>query len=161
MPTLRVPDRRFAEPIGEAIATIGGLHRWGLEGVRFWCGVDPVWSGLHRYAAAADGRPFSTTAHACYPHHLVGPADRRQPTVVLPVPVPPWTVVHELGHLLHHRQGLKHRAAPITAYAARNHQEAFAEAFVARFYVYGDQDAWGADKATHALFDQLDTKETL
>lgn len=101
----RIPDARFAQAIGRAVDVIGGLHRWGLQGVRFWCGVDPVWSGLHRYTTVADGRSYRETAHACYPWNLVGPADRRQPTVVLPAPVEPWVVVHELGHLLHWRQG--------------------------------------------------------
>lgn len=64
-------------------------------------------------------------------------------------------VVHELGHMLDWQLGRTHMAVPVTEYAATDRSEAFAEALVAKVFVYGDQDAWWSDGATRALWQQL------
>lgn len=146
----RVPDGRFREPIGEALRVV---HRFVhlLGHVRFVCGVDPVFAGVHSF----DGCGYGDVPHCCYPHHLNGPADRRVTTVVLPLAVHPYVVVHELGHALHERINFDHRSEPVTDYARTNFQEAFAEAFVARHYNYGDRDTFLRDTATRSLFRSL------
>lgn len=151
----RIPNRQFSAAIGAALATVPVRIRDRLAHVRFVCGVDPIFAGIHDFAQSADGRSYRTTAHCCYPSHLIGPADRRTTTVVLPTVVPPYVIVHELGHALDHVVGFSHNARPVTAYARTNRQEAFAEAFTAWLYHYGDQDIARSDKATLALFSEL------
>jgi hypothetical protein len=116
-------------------------------------GVDPVFAGLHHFETATDGRAYSSTAHVAYPfhqNHLA--ASRRRTTVVLPKRHRPATVVHELGHVLHHSVGFDHDAKPVTSYAQRNRMEAFAEAFCTwLLHGYGDYPA----AATVAFFEAL------
>lgn len=109
----RVPDHRWSEPIAEALK-ITRRFRHVIADVRFVCGVDPVFAGVHSFTTTADGRGFESTAHCCYPYHLAGPADRRVPTVVLPVPPSVKTVVHELGHRVHWSIGLDFRCKPVS-----------------------------------------------
>src|SRR5215216_5552196 len=108
----------------------------------YWfCGTDPVFAGLHAHVDADDGRSYRDTAHVSYTHNMLGPRDRRHTTVVLPERpgrgLNWFVVVHELGHVLHERLGWKPSAAPVSAYAARDHWEAFAEAFA--YWVVGPE----------------------
>lgn len=154
-PRDRVPTQRFASIIGAAWDAVPPGIRDRLSHVRFACGVDPVFAGLHTYETIADGRSYSATAHCCYPGNLLGPRDRRVTTIILPVELHPWLVVHELGHALHHVISFEHGARPVTNYAMTNSLEAFAEAFVAWRYHYGDQGVASSDQATRTLFADL------
>lgn len=160
LPSSRVPVGPYGQAIGAALDVIPVAVVRRLEHVRFVCGVDPVFAGLHRYGDTGDGRSYAVTAHCCYRFHLDGPADRRVTTVVLPVPadatVP--VIVHELGHALHEVVGLDHVAVPVSAYATTNTWEAFAEAFTAWVLPgYGDQEVACADRPTRALLEGLGT----
>ncbi len=151
----RIPDARWRDPIGRAMAMLPIGIRDRLAHVQFVCGVDPIFAGIHRAVDTNDGRSYRNTPHCCYPYHLDAPADRRVTTIVLPEPEPAYIIVHELGHALDHTIGRKHMAAPVTEYARTNRDEAFAEAFVAWRYLYGDQDVANRDKATRSLFREL------
>lgn len=152
---IRVPDSRFGEVIGEGLARLPSGMRRRVAHVHFFCGTDPLFAGLHAFTDTDGGRPYSEVAHCCYPGHLLGPADRRATTVVLPDLPDPSTVVHELGHALHHSIGFSHTPHAVTEYAATNDYEAFAEALVAWTHYYGDQDVLMRDKPTLALFAAL------
>lgn len=150
----RIHDRRTAEQIGEALRLIGPRIRERLGHVQFVVGVDPVFAGVHSYEDTADGRSYRQTACCLYPHHIIGPRDRRVVTVCLPVHerkwTGVWTVIHELGHALDYTIGRDHIAEPVNEYAETNREEAFAEAFAS--WVWGQQ----IDPATRALFRMLD-----
>lgn len=150
----RIASQAFAELIGRALA-VAKRFTDAVGPVEFLTGVDPVFAGLHSYSLISDGRSYRETAHCVYPEHINGPADRRVTTIVLPVLVHPGNVVHELGHALDRRLGFNHLAVPVSKYALTNRREAFAEAFEARLYYYGDQGAANADRATVSLFDSL------
>lgn len=130
-----------------------------LAGCDIFCG-DPVFAGLHRIERTLGGRSYRDTAHVCYPHHV---ADRRV-TMVLP-DVPPWyTVIHELGHALDwhvsERSGQRLTFRPVTAYARTDRMEAFAEAFCAWFWPFGEfRSDIGAepDRESYEFFDRLAT----
>jgi hypothetical protein len=124
-----------------------------LGDVRFVCGVDPAFAGLHRFTETTDDRSYKSVAHCCYPHHLSDrPKVERVPTVVLPEPVSSLMVVHELGHVLHGRlQFCDGPTSFVTEYAKSNRFEQFAEYFTAQLFHYGDEDAWGSDPFRHRL----------
>lgn len=153
----RIPDQRYATVIGEALAILPQRIADRLTGVRFVCGVDPGFAGLHAYGSSENGYAYSTTAHCCFPYHLRNrPAAERPTTVVLPYPPALTTVVHELGHALDWSIGRTHTAAPVTDYARTDRDEAFAEAFTTwKFWGYGDEAAFRSDGATVALFEEL------
>ena len=96
-----------------------------LSHVDFFAGSDPVFAGLHDYRDASLGRSYRSVAHFCYPEHVGG----GNPTVVVPSPVHPVVVVHELGHALNECFRDAPVPPPVSKYAARNALEAFAEAF--------------------------------
>lgn len=131
-----------------------------VEHARFVCGADPVFIGLHGHEVTIDGRSYRGTAHCCYPFHIVN--GEQVSTVVLPLEVEPWTVVHELGHVLHERLAFDASTmglTPVTSYAALNDHEAFAEAFTA--WCLPDVYPWARDymdERTVALFDGLSPK---
>jgi hypothetical protein len=157
----RIPDGRWRSAL-EAVRAILGPFSWLIDETRWVCGADPLFIGLHRFATITDGRSYRDTAHACYPHHLDGAS---APTVVLPLPVAPAVIVHELGHVLDWRIGAAHTAHPIDAYAALNRREAFAEAFRVHLdaplpWTVGDhhtahRDTVAADPSTLSLFEEL------
>jgi hypothetical protein len=147
----RLVSAVFAEAIGEALAVIPEPVVERLRHVHFLTGTDPLFAGLHTYAVAEDGRSFGDTAHCSYAHNS---ADRTT-TIVIPVPLEPHLIVHELGHALDEALNWAHRVVPVTDYARVNRYEGFAESFVAWLYWYGDQDAFLGDRATRALFDRL------
>ena len=147
----RITSQAHAEAIGEALRVVG-RYRHRIGPVEFLTGVDPVFAGLHSFGDTGDGRSYGDTPHCAYPWHIDGPADRRVTTIVLPQPEPPWVIVHELGHALDAAIGFRHSAVPVTAYARTNRLEAFAEAFTAQHYIYGDRDAFLTDAPTLALF---------
>lgn len=152
----RIPSQLYGEAIGEGLRRLPAGMRDRLGHVRFVCGVDPVFAGLHAYTDGHQGS-YGDVAHCCYPFNLLGPRDRRTTTIVLPTPeaAQPHTVVHELGHALHYLVGFEHLAAPVTEYAATDRYEAFAEALVAWTHYYGDRDVATQDHATLALFEEL------
>jgi hypothetical protein len=142
--------QRQREAIAHAFKTIGQGCASRLVHVDFLC-ADPIFVGLHDSETTADGRSYRGTAHCALPVHTTD----HSTTIVLPVPEEPWVIVHELGHALQWKYARDHVAAPVTEYAKTNQMEAFADAFVARFYHYGDQDAMWRDGATRDLFDGL------
>lgn len=154
----RIPAHSYSEAIGEGLRRLPAGMRRRLAHVRFVCGVDPVFAGLHAYNESHQGA-YRDVAHCCYPFNLLGPRDRRVTTVVLPTldAAEPATVVHELGHALHHLVGFNHTAVPVTEYAETDRYEAFAEALVAWTHWYGDRDVAHADGPTLALFEELST----
>lgn len=152
----RIPNQRYAEAIGEAYRRLPARMARRLGHVRFFCGVDPVFAGLHGYQDGHQGA-YRDVAHCCYPFHLLGPRDRRTTMIVLPTlaAAQPHVVVHELGHALHHMVGFGHVATPVTDYAETDRYEAFAEALLAWTHWYGDRDALHSDGPTIALFGEL------
>lgn len=101
-----------------------------LRGTHFLCGVDPLFVGLHGTDTTTDGRSYRDTAHVNYGFFASHrPASDRATTVALPIPVEPWVVVHELGHVVHELLRWAPSPDPVTKYAATNRWESFAEAF--------------------------------
>lgn len=120
----------------------------------FLTGSNPVLAGLHQWEFAADGRSLNQTAHVYYGQHQTWLSKtQRRTTVVLPVPPSIYTVVHELGHVLHEQVGTELVVDPVTRYAQTNHLEAFAEAFAA-WHFPGFYPLPPCDKA-QALFETL------
>lgn len=148
----RLPNHRFAPAIDEALR-ITRKFRPYIGTPDFLCGVDPVFAGLHTYTTALDGRNYRDTAHCVHlAHQQHMPRDRRRTTIVIPAPVPPVVIVHELGHALDEALGFGHAAESVTSYAQTNRAEAFAEAFTSwLYYGYGDEP----DAVTCALFAAL------
>lgn len=100
-----------------------------LPGLQFVAGVDPIFAGVHSFTTTRDGRSYSQTACCCYPFHMLGPSNRRVTTIVLPVLVHPFTIVHEIGHALHETFDWEPDPPAVTDYARTDKHEAFAEAF--------------------------------
>jgi hypothetical protein len=154
--TDRLPDGRWREPVGRALDLLAPWRHL-LADVTFIGGIDPVFAGVHAHAVMLDGRSYATTAHACYPHHIIGPATRRVPTIVLPIPPTSTVVVHELGHVLDWRLGGTLTPAPVTRYAATDRAEAAAEYVTAHVLLgYGDEDTYLLDD-TRLRLDALAT----
>lgn len=151
----RVHGRGWREAIGIALDAIGPTMRDRLGHVRFVAGVDPVFAGVHAFATTKDGRSYRDTAACCYPFHLLGPADRRVTTIVLPGkarqrPSDAFVIVHELGHALDELTGFEHVAKPVTEYAKTDRYEAFAEAFTS--WIWPTKSYARPDAASVALF---------
>jgi Mlc titration factor MtfA (ptsG expression regulator) len=108
-----------------------------FDATHFFCGVDPVFAGLHTYGEAADGRAFNQTAHyVARKHQFERDVADRHPTIVLPLlaNASPGTIIHEFGHALDDALDYRHApTVPLNDYAATNVFEAFAESFVAWF----------------------------
>jgi hypothetical protein len=151
----RIPSNRFSEPIEEAISIVSDF--WPLLAhVRFVCGIDPIWAGIHHFEAANNSRSYRNTAHVVYPFHVLGPRSWRSTAVIMPLPLEPVYIVHELGHVLDEALGFEHQARPVTDYAHTNRNEAFAEAFTSRFFWnYDERDLAAQDRATVELLDGL------
>ena len=121
----RVSGSGYTEAIEHAYGLLPSGIADRLVGVDFLCGVDPRFAGLEGYDQLPStwlGRSPATTASA----HCDA---TRRGTVVLPVPVVPAIIIHELGHILDHRLGFDVLLAPLSWYAAMNRDEAFACAF--------------------------------
>lgn len=133
----RISGSGYNEAISTAFDMLPGWLAELLTDTHFLCGVNPVFAGLHSSETAEDGRSYSNTAHAAFRHHTADGST----TVVLPVVVPPWVVIHELGHVLDELLGWPPVPEPITKYAQTNRLEAFAEAFTkAHVPGYADWD---------------------
>lgn len=145
----------FRESVGRALDVVPSRVLERLTGVQFFLGADPVLAGLTLWDYTGDGRSYRDTAHVLYDFHQHHrPADDRPVTVVIPELEPPEVVVHELGHALDHALGFSHEARPVTAYAATNRHEAFAEAFTA--WLWPGYVTWTVDDpATRHLFEGL------
>lgn len=158
----RIRRQCDAEPVAHALSLLpAGIAR-RVAHVRFFCGVDPLYAGLHDWesSAAPYTRSYRVTPHVVWPMHLTSrPKDERVSTVVLPDPDEPWVVIHELGHVLDEAIGFgRHRPQGVTEYAESNTWQAFAEAFTAWLCpdVYAAaQDALLRDEETLALFEEL------
>lgn len=104
--------------------------------VHFFTG-DPIYSGLHDFRTAHDGRSLRETAHVCYVHHQQGLSpDKRVTTVVLPennlYGYEPQVIVHEIGHVVHAVLDFEEFDLPyVSDYAKETELERFAEAFTA------------------------------
>lgn len=133
----RICGSGYREPIAVALRLVP-TRLLDIMEFDFFCGVDPVFAGLHSYPDTPDGRSYKNTAHVAYPCHITAHADRRRTTLVLPTRREAnWaTILHEMGHVLDYRIGFSHTAKPVTPYAEKNRREAFAEAFVS-WLVYG------------------------
>jgi hypothetical protein len=127
----RVASHDFVPAISEAHRLIPKrLHR--LVASDFLCGCDPIFAGLHPHTDANYDRSYRDTAHCAYPFHQAGlPKTRRRTTVVLPSPVDPEVVVHELGHVLHESLRFEPDCSPVSWYAETDEFESFAESFTA------------------------------
>ena len=101
------------------LKTIGDIH--------YFCGVCPVYAGLHNYQITSDGRSYSDTAHVSYSWMNTD----KNTTVVLPdvYDTEPWVIVHELAHVLHERLNFRGNPISLTNYAETDRFEAFAEFF--------------------------------
>lgn len=150
----RICGAGFRESIGVATEVVGPTFMARLSHLQFIAGVDPIFAGVHGYEDAHSGRYYGSIAHCCYPGHLLGPRDRRVTTIILPVAVHPFTVVHELGHALHEVLNCEPDPDPVTEYAKTNRFEAFAEAFVR--WCWPIPAYKHLDPASRALFDGLD-----
>lgn len=136
----------YREAIEHARLLIPAPIRARVEHAHFLTGVCPNWVGLHPHVKSTtpgtSAWTYSQMAHAGGAHHQRHlPADRRHPTVVLPLALHEmerlyWddpglarTIVHELGHILDYSLRWRPEMTPVTAYAAATRWEAFAEAF--------------------------------
>lgn len=140
--------------VGEALDLLSSGVRRRLARVDFLTGTHPVWAGLleswwekHPYE---DGR---VQAACSYPSHT----SDRSITVILLETDWPVAVIHELGHALQYIERLgAWEALPVTPYAYNSTHEAFAEAFTARYFHYGDEAVRWQDRATDDLFSRLE-----
>jgi len=149
----RLVGKGYATSISTALDALPTWLSDELRAVPFFCGVDPVFAGLHDFTCSDDGRNYASTAHVVYPEHLTHrPRNERQATIVLPEVESPWVVIHELGHILHERLGFPPAPEPVTGYAATNVFEAFAEAFtMAHVPGYAPWDVSRARLATYKM----------
>lgn len=145
----RIHGSGHREAIGVAIDVIGSRLMARLPHLQFVAGVDPLFAAVHGFQLTPDGRSYSSTACCCYPWHILGPADRKVTTVVLPTVVHPFVVVHEIGHALHETFDFDPNPLPVTQYARTNKYEAFAEAFTS--WVWPQPDYARCDDETAAL----------
>lgn len=159
----RVRTQRDAEPIGEALGMLppGIVRR--VAHAPFIAGVDPLFAGYHEITETGQygeyaTRSYRTTPHVCYPWHFTSAAERVS-AVMLPAPVTPAVVAHELGHVLHEAIDFDcHTPRPVTSYAQTNQWEAFAEAFTAWLCPVEYHDVRHfllQDEQTLALFEEL------
>ena len=129
----RIPDSRWREPIGEALELVEPWRRV-LGEFNFVCGVDPEFAGVHDRLGENDSNRW--LAHCAYSHICSDGIT----TVVLPLPVPAVTVVHELGHVLHEKVSFEDLGTlPVSEYATTNRWERFAEYFVMQAYGHGGE----------------------
>lgn len=147
----RLVSSEYSEMIGRALYVLPDNLRARLRHVNFLTGTDPIYAGLHHYTQTAAGDSYLdvfSTAFRCH-------TSDRSTTIILPYVNNPVYVFHELGHALDETLGWSHTAAPVSEYAKTDRTEAFAEAFTAWQYWYGDQDALYGDEATVRLFEDL------
>ena len=120
-----------------------------------WFLRNAVFAGVVNGGSYDDGRSYGDTAAVWSPSSMLGPADRRLTTIILPTPPTgnPYvggrqydidTVVHELGHVMDRMTGFYRTCIPIGDYAATDLGEAFAEAFTA-WLIPDYVDRWGHD----------------
>jgi hypothetical protein len=70
-------------------------------------------------------------------HQLGLSKTQRRTTIVLPSPQEPWSIVHELGHVMDESLGFEVSVPEVSDYARTNRREAFAEAWTSHlFYNY-------------------------
>ncbi len=82
---------------------------------------------IHGFEDPDDGRSYSDTAHVVFEGHT---NDKRR-TMVLPIFVERWVMVHEFGHVIHDSLFKLNNfdLIPCTNYAKTNYVEIFPEAF--------------------------------
>lgn len=103
-----------------------------IDYVDFLCEVDPIFVGIHDYENANHSRLYKNITHCAYPFHQhILSKDQRKTTIILPIHESVWTIIHELGHVLHEVVDFSIKPIPITNYAKTNYCESFAESFCA------------------------------
>ena len=101
----------------------------------YFTNTDPIYAGLFTGEDTGDGRSYRNCACVMYPYHF-NCSSQNKTTIVIPEIIPWQYVVHEIGHVLDEYLGFSVNAVPVSKYARRNRQEAFAEAFTA-WLIYG------------------------
>ena len=163
----RIVSYQYTELIQAGFDLIPQAIADRLRYVHFFTGTDPIWAGLFNWEDTDDNRSFRDTWCSCKPSSLDKlPKYLQTPTIIMPTPqmegypyrLLPALVVHELGHQLDDILGNQLLVTPVTYYAMRDREEAFAEAFTCwlfpRYGQYYDIIDRIDDK-TMALFTQL------
>lgn len=147
----RILKQRHGELVEVALSRLPPKVRWRIERkTDFLLGVDPIFCG---FAAGPLPDLYRSTASCFSPYHSTQPKDPRM-TVVLPRPdydrrgrlrkdgdfVLPntWesavvTLIHEMGHSLHHEFECAAIACKTTPYSRQDIRESFAEQFAIRY----------------------------
>jgi hypothetical protein len=146
----RLVSYQYSEAISAAMDYVPNSMHSLFETVDFLTGTDPLFVGLHNYETTGE-YSYRNICHTVYPLHQTLPKSLRKPTIVLPKVPTLWTVLHELGHVLHWYYDLKYIAKPTTEYAKTSHYEAFAEAFTEWFSFDWEKHAYN-DPNTYRLF---------
>lgn len=149
----RIHGTGHREAITVALEVVGDDVMARLPHLQFVVGVDPIFAGVHPFGLTPDGRSYKDTACCCYPFHMLGPADRRVTTIVMPAYLHPFHIVHEIGHALHETLDFDPWPEPTTDYAKSNKWEAFAEAFTS--WCWPNPAYRRTDPATRALLNSL------
>lgn len=154
MHATRIHGRGHREALAVALSVVGPRIMARMPYLQFVAGVDPVFAGVHGYETTKDGRSYRGTAACCYPFNMLGPADRRVTTIVMPSVLHPIHIVHEIGHALHETLDFDPEPPPVTAYARTDKFEAFAEAFTS--WCWPNPSYGRIDPETRALLRGLD-----
>jgi hypothetical protein len=144
----------YHNAISDGLARLPEGMRRRLDGVEFLAEVHPQFAGL-LLEPWWDEHPYlpgvQVPAACCYPENT---QDRSLTIVLRTTLVTPDSVIHELGHALQYRAGLRwHEAEPVNDYATKSTFEAFAEALVS--WTWWPYEMAVFDPQTTAIFDRL------
>lgn len=131
----RFRSREDSENVRRILQGLPARIRAILRPIRYVTRYDPAFLGIHGHITGRDGRAYASTSHCVWPPGLMHrPATDRPVTVFLQGEDvhDPAIVRHELGHALDWMLDL-YRApvVPLSGYAERGPDEAFATAFQA------------------------------
>lgn len=152
-------DERCA--LGHVLESLPPKAKVLAEQLEFVIDTSPNFIGLHNYGPTRDGRHYSQTSHACWPHHINRPADDRRPTVILAGKdvFNPLIVLHEIGHGIDALLGTPSYwidMIPLTGYAKKDCFEAFAVAFQSWLSV--DNNGWNHGYSTIDALKEYDPR---